>query len=133
MKVNGFDIDGVIHLGDGVCGIRPGPQDVIITGRSQQEEAETLAFLRRNGINNTVFFNQVPSERKTRVSSGQHKAKTIVDLSKLGIQVDYFYEDDEIQAQEIRKAIDANYLDTKVIFVNNPFVGKENRRHLEDL
>jgi hypothetical protein len=133
MKVNGFDIDGVIHLGNGVCGIRPGPQDVIITGRSQQEEAETLAFLRRNGINNTVFFNQVPYERKTRVSSGQHKAKTILDLSKLGIQVDYFYEDDEVQAQEIRKAIDANYLDTKVIFVNNPFVDKENRRHLEDL
>jgi len=133
MKVNGFDIDGVIHLGNGVCGIRPGPQDVIITGRSQQEEAETLAFLRRNGINNTVFFNQVPYERKTRASSGQHKAKTILDLSRLGIQVDYFYEDDEIQAQEIRKAIDANYLDTKVIFVNNPFVDKENRRHLEDL
>lgn len=133
MKVNGFDIDGVIHLGNSICGIRPGPEDVIITGRSQQEEAETLAFLRRNGINNVVFFNQVPYERKTRASSGQHKAKTIVELAKLGIQVGFFYEDDEIQAQEIRKAIDANYLETRVIFVDNPYVDKENRRHLEDL
>ena len=44
MKVNGFDIDGVIHLGNGICGIRPGPKDVIITGRSYEEEPETKAL-----------------------------------------------------------------------------------------
>ena len=59
MKINAFDIDGVIHLGQGACGIRPGPSDIIITGRSWEEEPETLAFLRRNGIFNLVFFNPV--------------------------------------------------------------------------
>ena len=48
MKINAFDIDGVIHLGDGICGIRPGPGDVIITGRSFEEEEETLVRLQED-------------------------------------------------------------------------------------
>ena len=35
--INGFDIDGVLNLGNGKCGIHPGPNDVIITGRSYEE------------------------------------------------------------------------------------------------
>ena len=135
MIVNGFDIDGVIHLGDGICGIRPGPGDVIITGRSFEEEPETLAFLRKNGIHNPVFFNQCHYEEKTRKSSGFHKAETIKILHRAGLSIRYFFEDDEVQKAEIEAMIKTNCWDmkTKVIHVNNPHVAKENRRHLEDL
>ncbi len=136
MRVNGFDIDGVIHLGDGVCGIRPGPGDVIITGRSYEEEAETLAFLRRNGIHNPVFFNQVPYEEKSRESSGWHKGETIKMLHRTGLTIQYFFEDDEVQKAEIERKIEEVStwkIQTRVIHVNNPHVKKENRRHLEDL
>jgi hypothetical protein len=133
MFVNGFDIDGVIHLGNGVCGIRPGPQDVIITGRSFEEEAETLAFLRKHGINNIVFFNPAAFDKKSRKSSGHHKGKTISSLYRLGVKIRYFYEDDEIQMAEIKEAIERSNLDTRVIKIDNPYVEKENKRHLEDL
>ena len=133
MKINAFDIDGVIHLGKGCCGIRPGPKDIIITGRSYEEEAETFAFLHRNGIYNPVFFNQVEYEKKSRASSGYHKGQTILKLKNMGIQIEYFFEDDEIQKNEIEKLTKENLLITKVIHVNNPHVQKENVRHLEDL
>lgn len=133
MNVNGFDIDGVIHLGNGKCGIHPGPRDVIITGRSFEETEETLAFLSRNEIHNQVIFNELPYELKTRESSGRHKGESIVRLAQREVYVDFFYEDDEVQAQEIRNIVERSGLTTKVIFVNNPFVEKENRRHLEDL
>jgi len=136
MVVNGFDIDGVIHLGDSVCGIRPGPGDVIITGRSFEEEAETLAFLRRNGINNPVFFNQCHYDEKTREGSGWHKGETIKLLHRAGLSIRYFFEDDEVQKAEIERILAEKEIwnmPTKVIHVNNPHVAKENRRHLEDL
>ncbi len=136
MIVNGFDIDGVIHLGNGVCGIRPGPGDVIITGRSYEEEAETLAFLQKNGIHNPVFFNQCHYDEKSRASSGWHKGETIKILHRAGISIQYFFEDDEVQKAGIEKKIEevsAWNIITKVIHVNNPHVAKENRRHLEDL
>ena len=136
MIVNGFDIDGVIHLGNGVCGIRPGPGDVIITGRSYEEEEETLAFLRRNGIHNPVFFNQCHYDEKTRTGSGFHKAETIKLLHRAGLSVRYFFEDDEIQKDEIESMLEEKEawgMLTRVVHVNNPHVKKENRRHLEDL
>jgi len=136
VTVNAFDIDGVIHLGDGVCGIHPGPSDVIITGRSFEEEAETLAFLHRNGIHNPVFFNQCHYEDKTRKSSGWHKGETIKLLHRAGLSIQYFFEDDEVQKSEIERKLEEVSvwnIGTKVIHVNNPNVKKENRRHLEDL
>ena len=137
MKVNGFDIDGVIHLGDGVCGIHPGPGDVIITGRSFEEAPETLAFLRRNGIHNPVFFNQVEYDEKSREGSGFHKAETIKLLWRAGLTIEYFFEDDEVQKAEIERNLgevkEIWRMPTEVIHVNNPHVKKENRRHLEDL
>ncbi len=136
MICNGFDIDGVIHLGDGVCGIRPGPGDVIITGRSFEEEAETLAFLRRNGIHNPVFFNQCHYDEKTRDGSGWHKGETIKILHRAGLSIQYFFEDDEVQKAAIEEKLEEVSvwnIGTKVIHVNNPHVAKENRRHLEDL
>jgi len=129
MKVNGFDIDGVIHLGNGVCGVRPGPNDVIITGRSHEEEPETLAFLRRNGITNDVYFNPIPFKIKSRETSGTHKARTLQWLKEVKtINVQFFFEDDEVQKAEIEKDWDG-----KVIHVSHDFTEKENVRHLEDL
>jgi hypothetical protein len=135
MKINAFDIDGVIHLGDGVCGIRPGPGDVIITGRSFEEEPETLAFLRKNGIQNAVYFNPSEYDNKSRESSGNHKGRTIVGLQSLGIEINYFFEDDEVQKEAIEEFLWRHQIGdkTRVIHVNNPHVKKENRRHLEDL
>ena len=42
--INTFDIDGVIYFGEDVTGVRPGQDDIIITGRSytQREETETM-------------------------------------------------------------------------------------------
>ena len=137
MKVNGFDIDGVIHLGNGVCGIHPGPGDVIITGRSFEEAPETLAFLRKNGIHNPVFFNQCHYEDKSRTGSGFHKAETIKLLWRARLTIEYFFEDDEVQKTEIERNLgeikDVWKMPTEVIHVNNPHVKKENCRHLEDL
>ena len=129
MKVNGFDIDGVIHLGNGVCGVRPGPNDVIITGRSHQEEPETLAFLRKHGITNKVYFTPLPFKVKTRETSGIHKARTLRWLKEVKtIDVQFFFEDDEVQKAEIEKDWNG-----KVIHVSHDFTEKENVRHLEDL
>ena len=32
--INSYDIDGVIYMGEGLDGLRPGPKDIVITGRS---------------------------------------------------------------------------------------------------
>jgi len=129
MKINGFDIDGVIHLGNGVCGVRPGPNDIIITGRSYEEEPETKAFLLKHGITNNVYFNPLPFKQKGRESSGIHKANTLNFVkNEEGIEVQFFFEDDEVQKAEIEKAWTG-----KVIHVSHDFTEKENVRHLEDL
>ena len=129
MKVNGFDIDGVIHLGNGVCGVRPGPNDVIITGRSHEEEPETSAFLLKHGITNKVYFNPLPFKVKTRETSGIHKARTLRWLKEVKtVDVQFFFEDDEVQKAEIEKKWSG-----KVIHVSHDFTEKENVRHLEDL
>mgnify|MGYP003136052151 FL=1 len=128
--INGFDIDGVLNLGNGKCGIRPGPEDVIITGRSYEEEPETKAFLRRNGINNHVYFNPLTFDEKSRQSSGEHKARTLKFLkNEEKIEVEFFYEDDEIQKAEIEK--ECGWV--KVIHVCHDFTPKENMRHWEEL
>ena len=51
--VNSFDIDGVIYMGK-YGGVFPGPHDIIITGRSKEEEPETSAMLLDKGISNNV-------------------------------------------------------------------------------
>ena len=130
MKVNGFDIDGVIHLGGGKCGVRPGPNDIIITGRSHEEEPETKAFLEKHGIKNTVHFNPVPFKAKSRQQAGIHKGRTLNWLKEIkGIDVEFFFEDDEVQKAEMEKACEW----LKVIHVYHDFTEKENVRHLEDL
>jgi len=101
--MNGFDIDGVIYFGNTRPGIRPGSDDVIISGRSYQEADETFAFLRTFGIQNRVFLNPINFLDKTREKSGLHKAKTLNTLKDQGEIVDLFFEDDPIQAEIIRR------------------------------
>lgn len=91
--INSFDIDGVISIG-----IYPGPDDIIITGRSIEEYDETMAYLHSKNIHNTVFFNPCKFNEKTRKSSGIFKASTINQLNMINIH----FEDDEIQLQEIK-------------------------------
>ena len=58
MKINTFDIDGVIDFGDTYTGVRPCVNDIIITGRSVHTEREaTEKMLRDRGINNMLFMN----------------------------------------------------------------------------
>jgi hypothetical protein len=45
--INSYDIDGVINLGGDYKGLRPGPNDIIITGRSYEEADYTWAWLHR--------------------------------------------------------------------------------------
>jgi len=56
MKVNSFDIDGVIYFGEGTTGVRPCSNDVIITGRPFMIEMH-IKMLKSRGIYNTVYMN----------------------------------------------------------------------------
>jgi hypothetical protein len=123
MPVNSYDIDGVIYLGKDLDGIRPGPYDVIITGRSFEEEKETIDMLRAKGIHNPVFFNPLKFDHKTRESSGIHKATIIRSIVNHGIH----FEDDFVQIDVIRKILP----DVRVVHVNtNGMINLENERHL---
>lgn len=124
-EINGFDFDGVIYHGKNLgIGIYPGPDDIIITGRSFEESVETTKYLREHGINNNkIYFNQVHFNQKTREKSGLHKANIINKLYKQGIKVVMFFEDDDIQINIIRENTDV-----VVIKVDSP-IGKENSSH----
>jgi hypothetical protein len=101
--INSFDIDGVIYMGDTFTGVFPGPDDIIITGRSYEEFDVTNKMLKERGIYNKVFMNPLPFNQKTRKSSGQHKARTLSYLEDIGYKIGIHFEDDPIQAEEIRK------------------------------
>ena len=55
--INSYDIDGVIYMGD-YDGLRPGPDDIIITGRSINTEEETQKMLLEKGITNPLYMNK---------------------------------------------------------------------------
>jgi len=122
-KIIGFDCDGVITVG-----IYPGPDDVIITGRSFEERPETEAMLRKKGIGNKVFYNPLPYEQKTRESSGEHKANVLLGLKEQGTVINVFFEDDEIQ----KEIIESRCPWITVVHVVHNLTNKENERHLED-
>jgi predicted GIY-YIG superfamily endonuclease len=132
-KINGFDCDGVIFVGFDKTGLYPGPRDVIITGRSFEELKETYDMLTSRNINNLVYFNKLPYEKKTRISSGQHKGETIWNLFCKGTQINLFYEDDWDQYKEIKKIIKKYALPTQLIWVNHGgLINLENTRHVKD-
>lgn len=127
MLINSFDIDGVIFMENGLGGVYPGPNDVIITGRSIDEEKETFAMLAKKGIHNRVFFNPIPFDKKTRKSSAEHKAKTILFLENAGYTIGIHFEDDPFQIQII-ESVDP---EIRVVHVNSAgLVELENTRHL---
>ena len=118
-----FDLDGVIFNGHGVPGIYPGPNDIIITGRSFEEEPETAVMLAVKGIKNKVYYNPLPFDEKTRATSGLHKAKVINRLIENGLNITHHFEDDTVQAYTIKKLTPVY-----VVIIENPAVPKENRR-----
>ena len=102
--INSFDIDGVIYMGDAFTGVFPGPDDVIITGRSRDDEGEiTTSMLTNRGIYNKVYMNPLKFDEKSKVTSGQHKGRTLFYLEQMGYRFGIHFEDDPIQAEEIRK------------------------------
>ena len=96
--VNSFDIDGVIYMGK-YGGVFPGPHDIIITGRSKEEEPETSAMLLDKGISNNVYMNPTPFDQKSREDSGRHKGRTLFYLEQTGMRFGIHYEDDPVQAE----------------------------------
>lgn len=122
--INSFDIDGVIHLGK-LGGIYPGPNDIIITGRSYEEELETIMMLEVKNIKNRVYYNRKRFKDKTRISSGQHKGRTLKKLIASGIEIGFHIDDDPIQIEEIRKFCP----NLPLILMQHDLVDKENVRH----
>lgn len=123
--VASFDLDGVINM-ENFPGVWPGKDDIIITGRSYEEEHETMIWLARRGITNPVYFNPRPFDEKTRETSGEHKARVMQNLAK-----DYphkkiviHYEDDPIQAEVIKKYCP----NIQVVLLVHELVEKENVR-----
>lgn len=92
--MNGFDLDGVVSLG-----IHPGPDDVIITGRSFEQAKETYAFLHARSIFNAVYFNPINYVDRSREKSGAWKAFILNT-----IKVDRYFEDDPVQLEIIKQA-----------------------------
>ena len=106
IKVNSFDIDGVIYFGDDVTGVRPCENDIILTGRPYHDREVTEKMLHSRGIYNTVYMN--PLDRYDnpiygRKASGIFKGQMINMLKDLGIEVQMHFEDDPIQIKEIQK------------------------------
>ena len=124
--MNSFDIDGVIYIRKGLIGVRPGPDDVIITGRSFEEEPETDKMLLDAGIFNKVFYNPLPFDKKSRESSGVHKANILNALKETGQDIQIHFEDDPVQIAEIKKH--APWVN--VVHLDHDLTYKENVRHV---
>ena len=121
--INSFDIDGVIFMGK-YGGVYPGPNDIIITGRSKEEEKETREMLEFKGVRNELFMNPLPYSQKSRVSSGQHKGRTLFYLEEMGYRFGCHFEDDPIQAEEIKKIMPH----INIVMLQHDLVEKENVR-----
>lgn len=126
MLINTFDIDGVINLGE-FDGIYPGPHDIIITGRSFEEEPETKAMLSRKGITNKVYFNPIAFNDKSRFTSGVHKGRIILKLIDEGYKHGVHFEDDDVQIRAIKLIVPR----VRIVHVVSDLVEKENVRHYE--
>jgi len=122
--INSFDIDGVIYMGK-YEGVFPGPHDIIITGRSKEEEPETSAMLLSKGISNKVYMNPTPFDNKTREDSGRHKGQTLFYLEQIGMRFGIHFEDDPVQAEIISKMMPH----INVVLLQHELVEKENVRH----
>jgi hypothetical protein len=122
--INTYDIDGVINLGPDYRGLTPMYGDIIITGRSFEEAKYTNEWLHSVGVYNTVFYSPLKFTEKTREASGKHKGETLKLLLSYGIKVGVHFEDDPVQAEEIRKIVDV-----PVVLLVHDLVEKENVWH----
>lgn len=113
--ISGFDFDGVISIG-----INPGPNDIIITGRSFEEAHYVYDVLAERGLKNPVYFNTMRKEGRKREDSGVHKADIIQLLEHNGIKLEKFFEDDPIQIAEIK----AVHPDLPIVHVSHDLVEK---------
>jgi hypothetical protein len=127
MLINSYDIDGVIYINETLVGVTPRPEDIIITGRSFEEEIETVKMLKSRGINNVIYFNPLPFNEKTRISSGIHKGLTLQTLISSGIDIGLHFEDDEIQIREIEKLVPG----VNVVHIKHELTEKENIRRVD--
>ena len=125
MLINTYDIDGVIYFGKELDGLYPGPNDIIVTGRSWEEADKTIAMLDKRKIYNRVCFNPLSFDEKSRVTSGQHKGNIIKSLIESGLEHGIHFEDDEIQIEEIRKIVP----NVRIVHVVSNLIEKENMRH----
>lgn len=127
-KIFTYDIDGVILLeidGQFVNGIKPrSSEDIIITGRSVEESAETQRMLEMFGINNHVMMNPIEFDKKSRKSSGQWKAKAIGQLQENGYEIMAHFEDDPIQILEIKEV----HPNLNIVYMSHDLTNKENVR-----
>jgi len=106
MKINSFDIDGVIYFGEGTTGVRPCKDDIIITGRPFHDREETEKMLHSRGIYNTVYMNPLhrpDNKLYSRKASGIFKGQMINMLQSLGVDIQMHFEDDTVQIKEIEK------------------------------
>ena len=126
MKIQSFDVDGVIYISKDIMGLKPYANDILLTGRSFEERDETMAMLEHKGIYNKIFFNSIPYDQKTRESSGQHKGKTLKFLLEQGYDIVVHYEDDEVQIEQIKK-----YVDIPIVHIKHNLNNKENKRQGE--
>lgn len=124
---NTFDIDGVIFINREIGGVYPGPNDIIITGRSIEEAPETKRMLAARGIRNEVFYNCIPFIEKNRTNSGRHKGTILNMLIRNGYKIGAHFEDDEVQAVEIKLICTS----VPVILLVHELTNKENVRRLE--
>lgn len=99
--INAFDFDGVIYMKSEGPGVRPGKDDIIITGRSFETSQFVLGILRSYEIYNPVFFNPRRAADNDRTMSGRHKADTLNRLKDNGVEINIFFEDDPIQKEQI--------------------------------
>lgn len=120
-------------MGPDFGGVYPGPNDVIITGRSYEEKSYTDKMLTSKGINNIVYYNPLKFSRKTRESSGYHKAKIISGFNSgaygniMRDEIVLHFEDDPIQAEIIR-----TIANVQVVLLEHNLIEKENVWHGEE-
>tara|TARA_Y100001980_G_C14428822_1_gene217855 strand:+ start:434 stop:838 length:405 start_codon:yes stop_codon:yes gene_type:complete len=118
--INSYDIDGVIYMGD-YDGLRPGPDDIIITGRSINTEKETQKMLLEKGITNPLYMNFKDEDFNDREQSGFHKGWTLFHLEKMGYHIGIHYDDDKVQIKKINEMMP----DIKCVHIKHKLVPKE--------
>lgn len=122
MGIFAYDFDGVVSIG-----VRPvSSDDIIITGRCQEEAPYVFSKLSEMGITVNVFFNQMTlAERgdhtvQARTYSGLHKARTISELKEQGIIIDRFFEDDPVQ----KAIIEEHHPELQIVHIVSNLVQK---------